>query len=110
MLSLVVIGCWRAKDIKTFFNLPLEAVQLSALSDVKDVEKREVEGISFEYIESRIDKSLADNLRDYTQNLHFTILVMFTHPRKLLQKIFSKSLTQDTAKVIEIPLLSVRTE
>lgn len=100
----------KANDIKTFMNLPLHAVQLTALSDVKEVELRELEGITFEYIDSRIDKSLADNLRDYTQNLHHTILIMFTHPRKLLQKIFSKSLTQDTAKVIEIPLLSIKTE
>lgn len=100
----------KVKDLKKFFNLPLTAIQLTALSEVKEIERREVEGISFEYIDSRIDKTLADNLRDYTQTLHHTILIMFTHPRKLLQKIFSKSLTSDTAKVIEIPMLSVRTE
>ncbi len=100
----------KVNDIKTFFNLPLKAIQLTGLAQVKEVESRVVEGIPFEYIDVRIDKNLADNLRDYTRNLHHTILVMFTQPRKLLQKIFSKSLTEDTAKVIEIPLLSVRTE
>ena len=100
----------KVNDLKMFFNIPVKAVQLTALSEVKEIEKRQVDGIPFEYIDSRIDKNLADNLRDYTQNLHNTILVMFTHPRKLLQKIFSKSLTEDTAKVIEIPLLTVRTE
>src|SRR5690606_23400783 len=100
----------KVNDLKIFFNLPLKAIQLTALSQVKEVDKREVDGISFEYVDSRIDKNLADNLRDYTKNLHHTILVMFTHPRQLLQKIFSKSLTEDTAKVIEIPFLTVRTE
>lgn len=100
----------KANDLKTFFNLPLKAVQLTSLSKENEIENRVVDGISLEYIDSRIDLSLADNLRNYTQNLHHTILIMFTHPRKLLQKIFSKSLTSDTAKVIEIPLLSVRTE
>lgn len=96
------------KDLEAFFKIPARAIQLSGVIDTVEQTTSEVDGIPFEYVSSNIEHSLAQNLRTYTKDYPNAILVMHIHPRKFLQKFFGVSLTEETAKVIEIPLLSVR--
>ncbi len=96
------------KDLEAFFKIPARAVQLTGVIDTVEQSTKEVSGIPFEYVSTDIGHSLAQNLRTYTKDYKNSILVMYIHPRKFLQKFFGISLTEETAKVIEIPLLSVR--
>lgn len=98
------------KDLQTFFKLPARAIQLTGVIDTVETEDRVVDGVPFKYVSSELERTLAQNLREYTENHTSAILVMYIHPRKFLQKFFGISLTEETAKVIEIPLLSVRKE
>ncbi|MCO5232148.1 MAG: universal stress protein [Chitinophagales bacterium] len=95
------------KDLQAFFKLPIRAVEFQVIED-GDIKNRVIEGIPFESVSSNIELSLSENIRNYTQDYNDSILVMFTHPRKLLQRIFSISLTENAAKLITIPLLSIR--
>ncbi|MCO5230113.1 MAG: universal stress protein [Chitinophagales bacterium] len=97
------------KDLKEFFKLPVRAVEFQVIED-GDIKERDIEGIPFESVSSNIELSLSQNIRNYTQELNDSILVMFMHPRKLLQKIFGISLTENAAKLITIPLLSIKKE
>lgn len=98
------------KDLEAFFKIPARAVQLTGVIDTVEQSTNEVSGIPFEYVSADISHSLAQNLKTYTKEYKNSILVMYIHPRKFLQKFFSVSLTEETAKVIEIPLLSLRRE
>ncbi|MCO5248858.1 MAG: universal stress protein [Chitinophagales bacterium] len=95
-------------SIQEFLRLPVRAVQLVTVVDTVDQKDKVVKGIPFKYVESKLDYSLAQGLRAYTESFRNSILVMHVQPRNFLQKIFQKSFTEDTARVIEIPLLSIK--
>lgn len=98
------------KSISRFFQLPVRAIQLTGVIETKDSEDKYIDGIPFQYVPSSLEFSLAKNLREYANTLHNSILVMYIHPRKFFQKLLDVSLTEETAKVIQIPLLSIRKE
>lgn len=98
------------KSLSIFFQLPIRAIQITGVIDTKDAEEKEIDGIPFKYISSNLENTLAENLRQYTSVLNHSILVMYVHPRKFLQKFFNVSFTEETAKVINIPLLAIRKE
>ncbi|MCO5247604.1 MAG: universal stress protein [Chitinophagales bacterium] len=95
-------------SIQEFLKLPVRAVQLVSITETIDVSDKVVKGIPFKYVETKIENSLAQGLRDYTRDFQNSILVMHIQPRNFLQKIFQKSFTEDTVRVIEIPLLSIK--
>lgn len=94
--------------LKSFFKIPVRAVQLTSIIDTIDHKDKDIDGIPYKYIPTNIELTLAENLRNYTRSLNNSILVMYTHPRKFFQKLLGVSFTEETAKVIEIPLLSVK--
>ncbi len=98
------------KSLETFFKAPARAIQMVNNIDSVDIKEKEVDGIPFEYKPSKIELTLAENLRDYTTTLQNSIMVMYTHPRKFFRKLLGVSFTREAAKVIEIPLLSIRKE
>lgn len=96
------------KDIAHFFNLPVRAIQITGVIDTKDQTEKIIDGIPFKYISSDLENTLAKNLKEYTSTLSNSILCMYIHPRNFIQKFFGISFTEETAKLIHIPLLSVR--
>lgn len=96
------------KSLSKFFHLPVRAIQLTGVIETKEIEDKDVDGIPFQYVPSSLEFSLAKNLREYAKTLHNSVLVMYIHPRKFFQKLLDVSLTEETAKVIQIPLLSIR--
>lgn len=98
------------KDLENFFKLPARAIQMTPVIDSIEQKEREVDGIPFEHIESAIDLPLAENLSKYAKGFQESIMVMYTHPRRFFQRLLSISFTEETAKVIETPLLSIKKE
>jgi len=98
------------KDLAAFFQAEPRAVQLSGIPEVHEEFEgvHAIGGIPVTLVRSDILNTLAENLREYTKNLKETVLIMHVHQRKLFEKIFDGSKTERTARIIEIPLLSVR--
>lgn len=95
------------KDMSIFLHLPVRAFQMTGVIDTKDVEDRSVEGIPFKYVTSNLENTLVENLKEYTKDWDDAILMMYIHPRNFLKKLFGISYTQETAKIINVPLLSI---
>lgn len=97
-----------AQQLESFFKIPARAIQLTNIIDTIEKKEKDINGIPFKYVPTNIELTLAENLRNYTRDLKNSILIMYTHPRKFFEKLLGVSFTEETAKVIEIPLLSIR--
>jgi hypothetical protein len=78
------------------------------LAEFKD--RKIIGGIGVSIEPNNLLEPLSVNLYNYTKGLEETLLMMFVHERKAFEKIFDFSLTERTARIIEIPLLAIPKE
>ena len=95
-----------------FLHIHSRVVQFTSmpeiLADFKD--RKIIGGVGVSIEPNDLLEPLSVNLFNYTKGMEETLLVMFVHERKTYEMIFDFSLTERTARIIEIPLLAIPKE
>jgi nucleotide-binding universal stress UspA family protein len=95
-----------------FLHIHSRVVQFTSLPEILDdfKDRHIIGGLPVSIEKSELADTLASNLFKYTHDLQETILIMYVHERKIFERIFDFSLTERTARIIQIPLLAIPKE
>lgn len=95
-----------------FLHIHCRVIQFTSLPETlaSFQDRHLIGGLPISIEKSELADTLAYNLYKYTHDLQETILIMYVHERKVFERIFDFSLTERTARIIEIPLLAIPKE
>ena len=95
-----------------FFHVISRVVQFTPILEIHKefLDRNIIGGVAVNLVQSDLSDSLAQSIAKYVQDLEETVLIMFVHERKRLERIFDFSKTERAARIVSIPLLAIPKE